>query len=82
MKTLVIIVLSLVGLSGCTEKERVYVDINETEIQTYERLKAEIVCDVNNNAYYKTPSHNAYYSYTPVLYNGVYGTYIVPCDDL
>lgn len=81
-----LILITLLALSGCTEKvkEIVYVDVNGTPITKYYKQmpEPEIVCDKRGYAYHKQNTYNYTYIYTPILVNKNYGAYQVKCEDL
>ena len=85
MKITSIITLSIVllGLSvqGCSKEKIVYVDSNGSVIKQkpeFRPLRAEVVCDANGYAYYKSVNG----SLSPILHNGLYGAYIQKCSSL
>lgn len=81
MKKIILIgVIAILMLTGCTQEKIVYVDLNGSIIPTkkhYNTLDFNIVCDQNGYAYYQYGT-----SLAPVLVNKIYGTYITKCSDL
>lgn len=81
MITISVMLLGILSAQGCSKEKIVYVDSSGTvanQSLRFKPLRAEVVCDANGYAYYKSVNG----SLSPMLYNGIYGAYIQKCSNL
>ena len=87
MKTIIMIIAMLL-LAGCDKEiQKVYVDVNGTEIPEKPRFKTfsrEIECDSRGYAYYVEPigGSSGNIIHTPMFINHAYGAYQVTCENI